>query len=265
MWKVRVGQVGIAHIFAVPFFIINCIGTSYFSFTYNLCSNYDAFGNPRFVDSLIPYGFPRMQSGTFNEASNWGFASYDNFMRAFVTTFQIVTLEGWTDIMARVCDAWSPIPAIIVFVSLILLGGIIALNIVLAVISGSLEKIENKLAKEEEEEEEGGGEVSSVVIKEQKDSFFRRKSDEILLASKKLFPRNSAAYRKLKVVVMSRLYQRSILATILLNTIVLSCDHYGISPVFQMVLDAGNFVTTIIFFVDMLLCNIVYGIDTYWR
>ena len=202
-----------------------------------------------------------MQSGTFNEASNWGFASYDNFMRAFVTTFQVVTLEGWTDIMARVCDAWSPIPAIVVFVSLILLGGIIALNIVLVVISGSLVQIENKLAKEEEEE----GEVSSVVIKEQKDSFFRRKSDEILLASKKLFPRDSANYRKLKVVVMSRLYQRSILATILLNTIVLSCDHYGISPVFQMVLDAGNFVTTIIFFVDMLLCNIAYGIDTYWR
>ena len=262
MWKVRIGQVRIDHIFDVPSFIMNCRHLNYFSFPYNLRSNYDAFGNPRFIDSHIPYGFPRMQSGTFNEASNWGFTSYDNFKRAFVTTFQVVTLEGWTDIMARVCDAWSTIPAIIVFVSLILLGGIIALNIVLAVISGSLDKIENKMAKEEEEE---GGEVSSVVIKEQKDSFFRRKSDEILLASKNIFPRNSATCRKLKVVVTSRLYQRSILATILLNTIVLSCDHYGISRVFQMVLDAGNFVTIMVFFVDMLLCNIVYGIDTYWR
>lgn len=63
-------------------------------------------------------------------------------MFAFVTTFQVVTLEGWTDIMSRVIDAWSSASAIIAFLLLIVFGGIIALNIVLAVISGSLDSLE---------------------------------------------------------------------------------------------------------------------------
>ena len=96
-----------------------------------LHSNYDAFGNPRFIDSLEPYGFPRMRDSVFNEAFNWGFTNFDGFANAFITTFQVVTLEGWTDIMSRVIDGWSTGPAIIVFTLLIILGGIIALNILL--------------------------------------------------------------------------------------------------------------------------------------
>jgi hypothetical protein len=45
----------------------------------------------------------------------------------------------------------------------------------------------------------------------------------------------------------------------------LSCDHYGISNSFEMILDAGNFITTCVFFMDMILCNISYGVRTYWR
>jgi len=110
-------------------------------------SNYDIFGNPRFVNSLDPFGFPRLQSGVFDDALNWGYTNYDDFGSAFVTTFQAVTLEGWTTIMSHACDAWSDL-AIPVFILLVVLAGVIVLNIVLAVISNSLDKIESSLTKD---------------------------------------------------------------------------------------------------------------------
>lgn len=50
----------------------------------------------------------------------------------------------------------------------------------------------------------------------------------------------------------------------IIQTIILSCDHYGITPTFQMILDAGNLITTTVFFIDMLLCCFAHGIETYW-
>ena len=180
-----------------------------------ITSNYDAFGNPRFLDELTPYGYPRMKSGVYNEALNWGFTSYDNVGLAFITTFQVITLEGWTDLMTRVSDAWLMVPTIVVFILLVVIGGVIALNIVLAVISGSLDKLEMEAAKQQEEEV-----ASAIVIRETastppptRDSFLRRKTQEI----KKMFPKDSALQRKMKVLVMSRPYTRFILAMILLN------------------------------------------------
>jgi len=216
-------------------------------------SNYDAFGNPRFVNSLDPFGFPRLQSGVFDDALNWGYTSYDNFGRAFITTFQAVTLEGWTTIMSHACDSWSDL-AIPVFILLVVLAGVIVLNIVLAVISNSLDKVESSLTKE--------GNMALESSTPPKDSFFRRRTQD--LKNLLLPPIHSATQRKLKVITCSRLYTRFILVVILLNTIILSCDHYGIGNTFQAILDAGNFITTTIFFVDMILLNIAHGIDKYW-
>ena len=182
-----------------------------------------------------------MQHGLFGEAFNWGFTHYDDFAHALITTFQIVTLEGWSDIFAWVLDGWWSGPAIIAFLVLVFLGGIIAINIVLAVISGSLSRIDRETAEEEELTPPAKAtrkEPSNV------DSAFRRKMRE---------------------VVGSWFYARFVLGVVVLNTIFLSCDHYGISPEFQMVLDAGNFVTTTIFFIDMLLCNVAHGFEAYWR
>lgn len=204
-------------------------------------SNYDAFGNPRFIDRHEPYGYPRLQHGIFNEARNWGFTNFDNFISSFVTTFQVLTLEGWTDIMSRVIDGWSPF-GIAVFALLIIMGSMIALNIVLAVISSSLERIssfDHRMATEDEARASRGATPAP--------------------------PEDTALRRKLRDVVSSRMYSRFILFTIVFNTLVLSCDHYGISTGFQLALDTGNFITTTIFFLDMVLCNAVYGARAYWR
>lgn len=37
--------------------------------------------------------------------SNYGIAVFDNMILGFVTVFQMVTLEGWSDIMYTLMDA----------------------------------------------------------------------------------------------------------------------------------------------------------------
>ena len=37
------------------------------------------------------------------EGPNWGFTSFDNIFAGMLTVFQVITNEGWTDIMYWVC------------------------------------------------------------------------------------------------------------------------------------------------------------------
>ncbi|CAN0294379.1 unnamed protein product, partial [Discosporangium mesarthrocarpum] len=48
-------------------------------------SDFDRLGNPRFIQSAVPYGFDRMRSSTYYEDFNWGFTIFDNFPRAILT------------------------------------------------------------------------------------------------------------------------------------------------------------------------------------
>ena len=105
-------------------------------------SNYDAYGNPRFLSSLEPYGYDRMRSGSFVEALNWGFTSYDNFASAFITSFQVVTQEGWTAVMDMSIDAWAINTSILLYTLFVVMGGLVVLNLVLAVISSSLDDLD---------------------------------------------------------------------------------------------------------------------------
>ena len=50
-------------------------------------------GQPRFITSHEPYGFPRMQNDVFHSEFNWGFTNFDDFGAAFLTSFQIVTVR----------------------------------------------------------------------------------------------------------------------------------------------------------------------------
>jgi voltage-dependent calcium channel L type alpha-1D len=209
-------------------------------------SNYDAFGHPRFIDSLEPYNsFPRMQDATFNSAIDYGLTNFDNFPSAFVTAFQIVSLEGWSAIMERVIDAWWTMPTILAFLLLIVLGGQIAINILVAVIAGAVERIESEMKKEASHSQQKQKKVTKAYADQ-------------------LRPEYSVVAMTIHDLVRSNAYKNVILCVIMFNTIILSADHYGISPEGQSVLDTANFVTTVIFFLDMVLHCTAVGLKTYW-
>lgn len=200
-------------------------------------SNYDAFGNPRFPNHLEPYGFERMKSGTYIESLNWGFTNFDNFGAAFLTTFQVITLEGWTNVMQQVVDVWYYTPTVFIFTIEVILCGYIVLNLVLAVISKSLEQIEDEEKKED-------------------DSYM----SELLSSSS--INSNSG---KLLLFVEGKCHSIFLMICILLNTIVLSLDYYGISEDKASLLEIFNAIFTLVFFGDVVICNLAYGPRKYWR
>lgn len=73
-------------------------------------SNYDALGNPRFAGGIIEgveWGAARQKdNATFVQSLNWGYTNFDNIFVAFLTIFQSITMEGWSDILyqVRLCD-----------------------------------------------------------------------------------------------------------------------------------------------------------------
>jgi hypothetical protein len=65
---------------------------------------------------------------------NFGVTNFDNVLYAFLTVFQCVTLEGWSDIMMMVWSAYHPI-TVIYFLLIVLAGAFFLLNLTLAVIN----------------------------------------------------------------------------------------------------------------------------------
>lgn len=69
-------------------------------------SNFDALGNRRFSGGLIEgvqWGAEDLtNNATFVEGLNWGYTTFDNIFVAFLSIFQSITLEGWSDILYQV-------------------------------------------------------------------------------------------------------------------------------------------------------------------
>jgi hypothetical protein len=179
-----------------------------------------------------------MKNDNFIESLNWGFTNYDSFLPAFITTFQVITLEGWTSVMYQVADAWHYIPTVFIFSIEVVLCGYIALNLVLAVITNSLDEFE---IKEEN------------IIAQSKS------------ASEQSNETNNKFKNLLKGIAKSEYYSTFIFFCILLNTVILSMDYYGISDERADFLEMCNMIFTAIFLVDVLIMNILLGIREYWR
>jgi len=64
---------------------------------------------------------------------NWGVTNFDNVLYSFLTVFQCVTLEGWTDIMEDAQKALSYWVALF-FLPLVFIGAFLLLNLILAVV-----------------------------------------------------------------------------------------------------------------------------------
>ena len=120
----------------------------------------------------------------------------------------------------------------------------------------SLERIEGDGGRE------GADGAPSKAAAAVEESALRRRLTSVVHLVAPSFP--PAWRRAARSVAGSRDYGRFILATIALNTVLLALDHHGISPGFQTVLDSGNFVTTLVFLVDMVISNVALGM-AYWR
>lgn len=82
---------------------------------------------------------------------NHGVTNYDNIFYALLTTFQCVTLEGWSDIMVTMGHASTSF-VFLFYVPLVLIGAFFLLNLTLAVINSSFTDTHRKHSENEKEE-----------------------------------------------------------------------------------------------------------------
>eukprot|EP01063_Lacrimia_lanifica_P031393 TRINITY_DN5161_c0_g1_i1.p1 TRINITY_DN5161_c0_g1~~TRINITY_DN5161_c0_g1_i1.p1 ORF type:complete len:2672 (+),score=931.23 TRINITY_DN5161_c0_g1_i1:185-8200(+) len=102
------------------------------------------------------------------ENPNMGYTSFDHFGWAVLAVFQVLTLEGWVDIMYIVQDVFSDF-GVIYFVLLVLLGSFFLLNLALAVINEEFDKIsresqEIRIAMELDEAERKELEIRRLLL-----------------------------------------------------------------------------------------------------
>lgn len=74
------------------------------------------------------------------ENPNFGNSNFDNIMYSLMQVFVVTTMEGWTEIMGFVRDAFTDIAAIY-FVLIVFVGAFFVMNIMLAVIKAKFTEV----------------------------------------------------------------------------------------------------------------------------
>lgn len=93
-------------------------------------------------------------SANFNENLSWGLVDFDNFLKAFLTILQVITLEGWVFIMYPLMDAGAPFASVLFFISLVVFGTYFVLNLVLAVLEENYNEQEELMTERLKQEAE---------------------------------------------------------------------------------------------------------------
>eukprot|EP00831_Metopus_contortus_P045311 TRINITY_DN36307_c0_g1_i2.p2 TRINITY_DN36307_c0_g1~~TRINITY_DN36307_c0_g1_i2.p2 ORF type:complete len:152 (-),score=51.49 TRINITY_DN36307_c0_g1_i2:157-612(-) len=91
-----------------------------------------------------------VQETGYQRRVHGGGTNFDDVFSAFLTVFQCVTMEGWTDTQYILSKAFGPY-AVIYFTPLVLIGAFFLVNFTLAVIKSRVSKLyeENRKMKEE--------------------------------------------------------------------------------------------------------------------
>jgi hypothetical protein len=213
-------------------------------------SNFDAKGNPRFKNHRI------MNEATFQGDLNWGYANYDNIFEALLTVFQVITLEGWTDLMYFAQDSINEYYAALLYVTLIVFGAFFCLNLLLAVLEDNFTHAKSETSSPNDTWK---GFVENYLM-----PYFIPSSP----ASSSSSPSTAQWYflkiqRSCQEISNSPLFDDSITVFIILNTIVLALDYYPQDPTFSNSLDFCNFIFSLIFLFEMLVKIISLNIFRY--
>ncbi|CAM9574083.1 unnamed protein product, partial [Ectocarpus sp. 8 AP-2014] len=218
-------------------------------------SNYDALGNPRFAGGVIEgveWGAGRLtDNATFVQSLNWGYTNFDNIFVAFLTIFQSITMEGWSDVLYQIKDCSLPILGDVFFIILILWGSFFTLNLLLAVLEGNFTKgkEDDKEAEERHRQalwaDEGTNGASFIDENEQEEGGGVTGNDELQdLPTWRLVLRRLVDHVK---------FQNSITLLIVLNTLVLALDHHPMDEEFSTYLEVFNFAFSLCFMLEMAL------------
>lgn len=224
-------------------------------------SDFDALGNPRFNKNA------HKNSGTYVEGLSWGYITFDNVGDSMFLLLLTVSTNGWAVLYSYLADTFGGFAGGLFFVIFIILCSFFVLQLIIAIIEDVLEILKKQELKEKELEiirqerrmelgltSENENDINKSTILKSIANFINRfdKPDENSLRS------------YLKRVVLHTRYETVVNILVVINTIILSMDHYPTNTSFANVLDCINFILTIAFSVDGLLQVFGQGIVAYF-
>jgi hypothetical protein len=185
-------------------------------------------------------------------------ANFDNVINAWITLFEMMTTEGWIDIMSNGIDARGIEKqpekehnqfAAVYFVVFIIFGWFLLINLFTAVITDNFNKIK-------EAEEIGAGETVNEVQKHWV---------QVQNMALKITPikRPKIPNTRFRVwvfnIVMSQAFDLIIISIIILNTIVLAMTYARMSNTYELTLDVFNFIFVFLYNVEFTMKLIGLG------
>uniref|UniRef100_F1KQB4 Voltage-dependent L-type calcium channel subunit alpha n=2 Tax=Ascaris TaxID=6251 RepID=F1KQB4_ASCSU len=235
-------------------------------------------------------------SNTTWQGPNNGITNFDNFGLAMLTVFQCVSLEGWTDVMYWVNDSVGHEWPWIYFVTLVILGSFFVLNLVLGVLSGEFSKerekarargLFQKFREKQQLEEDLKGyldwinqaeDIEPVNDDEQEDEqqFTGEEMDEegedktddskpswFSKRLRRLQKFNRRCRRGCRRLVKSQTFYWLVIILVLLNTLVLTSEHYKQEPWLDHFQTIANLFFVVLFSLEMMLKMYSLGLTTY--
>uniref|UniRef100_A0A915B5P9 Voltage-dependent L-type calcium channel subunit alpha n=1 Tax=Parascaris univalens TaxID=6257 RepID=A0A915B5P9_PARUN len=235
-------------------------------------------------------------SNTTWQGPNNGITNFDNFGLAMLTVFQCVSLEGWTDVMYWVNDSVGHEWPWIYFVTLVILGSFFVLNLVLGVLSGEFSKerekarargLFQKFREKQQLEEDLKGyldwinqaeDIEPVNDDEQEDEqqFTGEEMDEegedktddskpswFSKRLRRLQKLNRRCRRGCRRLVKSQTFYWLVIILVLLNTLVLTSEHYKQEPWLDHFQTVANLFFVVLFSLEMMLKMYSLGLTTY--
>ncbi|EGR31551.1 hypothetical protein IMG5_107710 [Ichthyophthirius multifiliis] len=228
---------------------------------------------------------------------NYGYTQFDNLAQSIFTVFQIITTEGWTNILFTLIDVVQPIVVYIYFISLIVFGSYFLQNLIFAVINQCFlqyhQKNQSQIQLNQQQKmnsliaiklndmplqiksyqipnnknndsnlqvQKGSAfELNQDVQKQQKQfpSSFKKNSENINIS------KIEQIQDFMKIIIESSVFNIIINFTLACNIIVISLDRYPISNQEAQMLNMFNYAFTFIFTIEMIFKIFAYGIKYY--
>ncbi|XP_031560094.1 sodium channel protein 1 brain-like isoform X2 [Actinia tenebrosa] len=220
------------------------------------------------------------------------FISYEHFGWALLTSVQLVTMDFWESIYNSVIAAKGPL-YIFYFLFVIFLGPFYLINLVLAVVSLSYEQETAAMQDEELKATafaklkrsassyafDGKSEIEPMYEEDilpslppeetVSEHFTVESSSHNVIDEDPENPTEPSIWQKIrkvvKALVCNSIFETFITLCILFNTLAMALEHHEMDESFAKVLEVFNYIFTTVFFLEMALKLIAFGLKEYCK
>lgn len=192
-------------------------------------------------------------------AFNWRFTHFDHLPAAMLVIFQCTTLEGWTDIMYMLEDAFSAWFAPLYFCIMIFMTNFFLLNVALAVIWEAFSEFSSQAHEDEEKAKAENGEEAEEEAKEEEEEAVGLVDDGEPAYI------DCACVHFLRKIAYSERFVTVIMFFITANVVTMMMDQFPPPDVKEAeALDILNHIFTWVFVGEMIVVHGALGPRKYW-